>query len=491
MAKPSHPLAHAAPSAPTQRVRALHHPHPSLRTRGDDVDSLGSTSSSLSEVLSALSHAFDLTAGQSLGHTMRTCAIGMRLGEELGLGEEQRCALYYALLLKDSGCSSNAARMAALFGSQDQTVKARMKLVDWENPVRLVLYAMRNSGLGRSLPRRVMHFLRLASTGNVTRDLIQIRCDRGADIALRLGFPSSTGEAIRSLDEHWCGVGYPAGRCGEEIPLLSRIANLAQTVDVFFHAHGVHAALAMARQRRGRWFDPALVDLMLPWRDDRVWWARLATGHLAAEVVAAEPGDARRVTAAGLDDIARAFADIIDAKSPYTSRHSSSVAAIARGIARASGLSEIEQHDLYRAGLLHDIGKLGVSSAILDKPGMLTPDERRVIERHPAYTWEILSRVSAFDDFAWTAAIHHEKLDGSGYPWGLEARHLDAGSRILGVADMYEALTADRPYRAGMSREKALGILESERGTKLCGAALDGLQAIDTDVEIAVAELAA
>ena len=421
----------------------------------------------LSEVLSALSYALDLTEGQPAGHTNRTCVIGMRLGDEIGLSPEQRTALYFALLLKDTGCSSNAAKMAALFGSDDQLVKRRMKFVDWHRPVSLALHTAQLCGVGQSTADRVRHFLGIARTSDVTRDIMQIRCDRGADIALGLGFPDATAAAIRSLDEHWCGLGQPAGLRGETIPVLARIANIAQTVDVFYIAGGVDAALKVVRARRGRWFDPALADLVLRWKRDHDFWRSLDASVLRDTVLALEPGaHTRQVDADGLDAVARSFAEIIDAKSPYTARHSFNVADYARRISARLGYPASEQRRIYRAGLLHDIGKLGR----LDAP------ERAAIEQHPRFTWEILQRVDAFSDIAWLAAVHHEKLDGSGYPWGLSADALDEPSRILAVADIYEALSADRPYRAGMPYAQALEILRGESGTKLCAAALRGLE---------------
>lgn len=432
---------------------------------------------SLSEVLSALSHALDLTEGQPPGHILRACLVGMRLAEEAGLGEEERSALYYALLLKDAGCSSNAARMAALFGSPDQAAKYRMKLVDWHRKVPLALRTARTVGLGSSLRERVRHFVAIARTPDMTRDLIQVRCDRGADIVLRLGFPEASAEAVRNLDEHWCGKGYPYGKRGEEIPLLARIASLAQNVEIFHAAYGVGAALRMASDRGGSWFDPALVRTVLGWRRDAAWWRALGEPGIESRVVAAEPGDrAREVDDEGLDSVALAFADIIDAKSPFTFRHSTNVAEYARAAARHQGADSGEQRRLYRAGLLHDVGKLGVSSRILDKAGPLTPEERAGIERHPGFSWEILSRVGAFRGFAWTAVLHHEKLDGSGYPWGYTAEQLDGPARTLCVADIYEALTADRPYRAGMPPETALGILRKEAAAgRVCGEAVEAL----------------
>jgi HD-GYP domain-containing protein (c-di-GMP phosphodiesterase class II) len=432
---------------------------------------------SLSELLSALSRALDMTEGQPPGHTLRTCFVGMRLADELGLPEALRTALYYALLLKDAGCSSNAARMASLFGSDDQGVKYRMKFPDWHGTLGLAVATARNVATDGRLRDRVRHFLQIARTENMTRDLIQVRCDRGADIVRSLGFPEASAQTVRSLDEHWCGKGYPQGLEGEEIPLLARIANLAQTLEIFHAVGGPRAALRMARERRGRWFDPALVDRVLAWRGDEAFWVALASPDIEARVVAAEPGaEARRADAAELDAVCEAFAHIIDAKTPYTYRHSTNVAAFAAGIAAEAGEPAAEQRRLRRAGLLHDVGKLGVSSRILDKPGALTPAERAEIERHPAYSWEILSRVGAFRDFAWTAVLHHEKVDGSGYPWRLDGPQLDGPARVLGVADIHEALTADRPYRAGMDPAKSFSLIAGMPG--LCPAAVAGLESL-------------
>jgi putative nucleotidyltransferase with HDIG domain len=431
----------------------------------------------LSEMLSALSHALDMTEGQPVGHTLRACMIGLRLADELDIDPALRESLYYALLLKDAGCSSNAARMAMLFGSPDQDVKYRMKLVDWHKSVRLAIHTMRTVGKGAPLWTRAAHFLRIARTPDMTRDLIEIRCDRGAEIVRQIGFPEETAAAVRSLDEHWNGRGYPDGLRGESIPLLSRIALLAQTLEIYSNAHGVTAALDMAAARRGTWFDPRLVDRVLQWRRDVTWWHSLQVPDIADRVVASEPSSVPvLVDDAGLDRIAEAFAEIIDAKSPFTFRHSTNVARYARGVAEVTGCNAEESRRIYRAGLLHDIGKLGISNRILDKNGPLTADERTEIERHPVYSLEILERVDAFSDFRTPAVLHHEKLDGTGYPWRRSSHELDHAARILAVVDIFEALTADRPYRAGMPTERALGIIHGEGPGRLCGNVVGALE---------------
>ena len=411
--------------------------------------------------------------------------IAMRIADGLGLGAADRTALYYAMLLKDAGCSSNAARITALFGTDDHTVKPRMKYVDADRKVRLAIETFRNTGGTGGLRSRIAYFMGIARGGGVTRELIAIRCERGANIARQMGFPEATCSAIRSLDEHWNGGGHPEGLKERAIPLLARIANLAQTVDIFHGAQGVDATMAIVKDRRKTWFDPQLADFVLTWRNDAAWWTWLIESAPELEVVAMEPPQSRRgVHGVGFDLVAQSFADIVDAKSPFTYRHSTNVSRWARQVGSKFFTDEHELTRLSRAGLLHDIGKLGVSNTILDKNGPLFDDERTAMQAHPVHTWEILRRVPAFSDFARMASLHHEKLDGTGYPWKVPGEALDLQSRILVVADIFEALTADRPYRAGMPIEAALALLEKDRGTKLDAAVLDALAAAVTEIPL-------
>jgi putative nucleotidyltransferase with HDIG domain len=421
----------------------------------------------LAEVLSALTVALDHTEGQRPGHTLRTCVLAMRLGRELGLDRPALEALYYAALLKDAGCSSNAARMSALFGSDDQVVKRNMRLVDWHDRWRLAMRTAQNCGMGGSPLARLRHFLLIARTPNMTREIIQARCERGAAIAAHLGFPTASSEAIAFVDEQWCGLGHPVGLAGSDIPVLSRILLLAQTLEVFVTEEGLDVAIRMVRARRGRWFDPVLADLVVAWRGDAALWQSLAdSARLEATVVALEPSSSPMLaTEERLDAIARGFAAVIDAKSPFTGTHSANVARYAAEIARATGGTPAYVRSVLRAGLLHDLGKLAISNRILDKPGRLDDDERAIIRHHPKWTWEILRDVPSFASVAASASMHHERLDGAGYPWGLASPALDRMARILALADVYEALTADRPYRGPLPTDEVLRIMARDRGT--------------------------
>ncbi len=174
------------------------------------------------------------------------------------------------------------------------------------------------------------------------------------------------------------------------------------------------------------------------------------------------------VTPERLDLTARAFARIIDAKSPFTYRYSERVADTAVMMAEHMEFPAPAVRDQRRAGLLHDIGKLGVSNRILDKPGPLTPKEHARIKKHPGLTYEVLMRVPPFRTIAEVAASHHEKLDGTGYHRGMTGEDLDLPSRILAVTDIFDALSQGRPYRPAMPMERVLGLLKEESGEKLC-----------------------
>ena len=405
-----------------------------------------------------------------MGHSARSCMIGMRIGAEIGLADAQRSALFYSLLLKDAGCSSNAARISALFGADDLDVKRDRKLTHWPGTSASLAHAVRTAGSGASPLERARRIIAVSRSGaEGARELIETRCERGDDIARMLSLAEDTAQAIRGLDEHWDGRGYPAGFAGEAIPVLARVIGLAQTVEVFFVSYGPEAAQAMARERSGQWFDPQLVDALDSVGRDRDFWESLRAEDPLARVAAFEPEDrALFAGARSLDRVAGAFAKVVDAKSPWTYRHSRCVAEIAVAIGGALDLDPDELRRLAPAGLLHDIGKLGVSNRILDKPGRLTSEEWDAVRRHPELTFRILSRVSAFSDVAEMAASHHERLDGTGYHRGLTGEQLDQPARILAVADVCEALSAERPYRPALSAREIKDIMSRDVGSGLC-----------------------
>ena len=430
----------------------------------------------LSEVVGALSYALDITEGQPEGHAVRGCLIGMRISQVLGLSDGDRSDLFYALLLKDLGCSSNSARLCNIFGTDDLTLKRAHKLNDWTSGSQAASFAFSHVP-GASALGRAWQVLLVAVKGQGSgREMVETRCERGADIAKMIGLTDTTAAAIRALDEHWDGNGLPDGIAGDAIPVLARVACLAQTVEVFFAEGGHAAAYTVARERRGTWFDPAIVDALLAFEHDAVFWDGLRRRDARTRLAALEPEDrVLMVDGPGLDRVAEAFARVVDAKSPYTARHSDGVARIAIELAQGMGLSRREHVLLRRAALLHDIGKLGVSNLILDKPGKLDEAEVRSMRRHPRHTLEILGRVHAFSGVAEVAARHHERLDGRGCHIGLNGDQLTRLDRLLAVADVCEALSAERPYRAALPPSEVRKLIKAEAGKALCPEAVEAL----------------
>jgi len=299
-----------------------------------------------------------------------------------------------------------------------------------------------------------------------------------------MGFPRQTAEAIRSMDEHWDGWGYPDGLRKNAIPLESRIINLAQVAEIFFDIGGPAAALDTVAKRSGRWFDPELVRVFTRIATPPGFWYALRSDNLIPAVTALQPSPSSVAADPGtLERIALAFAWVIDAKSPYTYEHSEGVSAIAARIGERMDFSLEEIARLRQMALLHDIGKLAVPNRILDKRGPLTDAEFVVVRHHPRHTYEILSHVPIFEELAEEAGSHHERMDGRGYHRGLPAGELSAAARVLAVADVTEALGSDRPYRKGMPPDAVARVLRDTSGTSLCPRAVEAaLDVLSTPV---------
>jgi putative nucleotidyltransferase with HDIG domain len=419
----------------------------------------------VAEVVSALSQALDLGSGASAWHSVRTCVLGMRIARELGLTEEAQGELYYSLLLKDAGCSSNASDIYNALRSDDISAKRDVKKVDWTRMGREALtYALAHVAPERPFWERAKAIAKVASQQKKqTQKVTALRCERGATLARLMGLEEGTATGIAGLDEHWDGSGNPVGLIGEAIPLSSRIMLLAQTLEVFFADDGPETAVSVATQRSRRWFDPDLVRAVRALSSGKKLWSGLGQGRDLELALQMEPRPKTMSEGhVSLDAICQAFAQIVDAKSPFTYNHSNGVANAAVTIAKNLDLEPSRILFVRHAALLHDLGKMAVSNAVLEKPGKLDEDEWKAMRSHPEFTLSILRTIPGFEEMSEVAASHHEKLDGSGYFRGLTADRMSTEARILVVADIFDALTADRPYRAGMPLEKVHRILRED-----------------------------
>src|SRR6201992_139903 len=250
-----------------------------------------------SELISALSYALDLTEGRSMGHSVRTCVMGMRLAQHIGMSMEHKADLYYRLLMKDAGCSSNSSRLFHILNADEIRAKRDVKTTDWTKVgFESLNFALTHVATETPLPQRMWKLLQVAATQQAdSRDLVKIRCERGSYIAKKLGFSDAVAEGIHSLDEHWNGGGYPNHLMGAEIPMFSRIANLCQTLEVFYEARGEEDALDAVQSRGGRWFDPELVAATMSLSKQGILWLGLDSKDLLENVLVMEPEERRLI----------------------------------------------------------------------------------------------------------------------------------------------------------------------------------------------------
>jgi len=382
------------------------------------------------DVISALSLALDLAEKKQLQHARRVTYVAMRLAERVGLPPDDLKKIYLAGMLHDIGITG--------------------------------------------------HFEEVETSPE--SELVRRHPLKGKEIVDQLPHCAGTGDIIACHHERWDGNGYPGGLRGPEIPLPSRIIFLADRFEVEFHNRGtlLDAETLLARwlgDKASTLFDPQLCEVLSSLMREMEFILDFSSPYLASIIERRRPSYVTTLDQQELEKVGLAFAELIDNKSPFTANHSQGVAALATFIAAEMGFPTDLGSRIRIAGLLHDLGKMAVPTSLLDKPARLTPEEFRVIKTHPYYTRLILGHIRGLEEMATVASMHHEKLDGGGYPAGLRAPELPLEARIIAVADMYEALTAHRPYRQGLSSREALGLLEKEcRANRIDPAPVEALR---------------
>lgn len=422
---------------------------------GPDVDGV-----SVAELVATLSYAADLGLGQPMAHCMRQTVIALRLADLVGASDEDRRATYYLGLMMNTWCHADAAEQASWFGD-DISFKGDGFETLGMNTAQTVAFLVRRVGAHGSAAGRVRRLAGFPLTGpGLVSQFLKTHCELGAQFALRIGLQEPVATAVHQAYEQWDGKGEPAHLRGVAISLPARLVQLAGPVEIFSRRHGIEAARSMSLRHRGTYFDPTAVDLfreharpLLDGLDQASEWDA---------VLALDPALSRQVGGAELDLVLLAMADLVDQKSPQFAGHSRGVAALAGEAARVSDLPSDDVTSIRRAGLIHDLGRLGVSNAVWDKARPLTNAELERVRMHPYLTERMLARVAGLGRSRDIAARHHERLDGSGYPRGLTAASLGIGDRLLAAADVYHAKTEGRPHRPPLTGVQAGAHLRQE-----------------------------
>jgi HD-GYP domain-containing protein (c-di-GMP phosphodiesterase class II) len=413
----------------------------------------------LAELVGALSLGIDLGFGQPMEHVLRQCLIALRLAEGMGLDEEQRAVVYYTALLINIGCHTDAHEQAKWFG--DDIALKSIKYDHEPRSLRMAASGMRFLGSGQPPLHRFRLGLEFALSGHrEVDDMIAHHAAIARTMAEQLSLSDGILEAIGAAYERWDGRGWPGDLEGEQVPLASRLAHVAEFVEVANRIGGQDAARQLARERRGGDFDPALADLVEAEAD--VVLSGLDTVVVWDAVIDAEPALAVMLAGERLDSALLALANFVDLKSPYFLGHGRAVSELAAEAGAALGLSEAELLLLRRAGLLHGLGRLGISNAILDKRGPLGAGEWERVRLQPYLTDRMLRQSDSLAPVARIAVQHRERLDGSGYPRGLSGAAISREARILAAADAYQAMREPRPHRPERSPEEAATELRAD-----------------------------
>jgi HD-GYP domain-containing protein (c-di-GMP phosphodiesterase class II) len=379
----------------------------------------------LAELLAALSLGIDLGFSQPMEHVLRQCLIALRLAEQAGVDEEGRSAVYFTALLINVGCHADAHEQAKWFGD-DLAVKANK----YKHGPGLVAAAasMRMIGAGKPPLHRFRLGLEFMISGHREMDMAT-HGKLARTLAEQLGLAEAVLDGLGSAYEQWNGRGWPGKRRGEQIPLGSRIAQIAEFVEVAHRMGGIAFATALAKRHSGKHFDPALSGVLCA-RAEEIF-KDLDTVQTWNVVIDAEPALAVVLSGDELDSSLSAVANFVDLKTPYSLGHSGNVAELAAAAGSTMGLPSSDVETLRRAGFVHDFGRLGVSNGIWDKRGPLGAGEWERVRMHPYITERMLRQSPALAPLGAIAAQHRERLDGSGYPRGISGG--GAPATLVGV----------------------------------------------------------
>jgi HD-GYP domain-containing protein (c-di-GMP phosphodiesterase class II) len=427
----------------------------------------------LAEFVAALSLATDLGLGQPQAHVLRQTIIASRIASAAGFTDEQQSAVYYTSLLAWVGCVADSHELAKWFGD-DRGIRAASYEID-KAGLPMMWFMLGHVGNGTPAMRRLGMVGRfLAGGSRDAANSMVTHCQAAGLLAEQLGLSELVGQALHQAFERWDGKGVPDQRAGPDLDPVIRAVQLADDAEVLLQVGGREAALEMLRARRGTEFDPELVDLVVDQPDDvfadiddQLAWDTVLAGIDHHDPV---------LTEADLTRVLAVFADYADVKSPTWAGHSRGVEALAAAGAEHLGLPMADRVLTSRAAFVHDLGALGVSTGIWDKPGPLSPAERERVRTHPYLTERVLARPTRLQEIGAVAALHHERLDGSGYPRGVRADAIPITARLVAAADVLHALGERRPHRPPLPEDERAPVLREEvRAGRLDGEAVNAV----------------
>jgi HD-GYP domain-containing protein (c-di-GMP phosphodiesterase class II) len=399
------------------------------------------------EVVGALSLATDLGTGQPLEHALRTAVLAVRLGELAGASAKELADTYYVALLHASGCTSNGHEAALLYGD-DIEHRAAFFLIDPTSPAEVLAFYRAHVGAGR--PPEVRSALiedAIANAGPRARDAFATMCEIAQRFAGWLDLGSSVQAALEYVFARWDGRGFPDAR-GDAIPLPMRLLHVARDISLFLSAAGPDEARGVIARRTGAAYEPRLAELALRNFDEIL--AELDETRMWEQVLEIEPFPQVWIRGEKVDAAFVAIAALTGLKSPWLREHSTGVADLAEAAAWRLGLPAASVTLVRRAALAHDLGRVGVSNAIWEKPGRLGFGEWERVRLHPHFTERAFAQSRELAPIGILAGSHHERLDGSGYHRGTRGTGLDQAARILAAADCYGAMREARPYRPAL-----------------------------------------
>lgn len=414
----------------------------------------------LADLLASVSLLSDLGFALPPEESMRSCLIATSLARRLGLADADVSDAYYTSLLQHLGCTGFAHETAAIYGDElvANGAAARLDSDDWRDVVDTFLRATTR---GRPLGERARMIAYTLVRGDAwgTR-YAAARCEVGRETARRLGLSEGVRRGLHEVAEGWNGKGGILDLDGEAISLPARIANVAAVASRFDDVGGEAAAVGAVRRRAGRSLDPTIVATFSA--HARAILGELRAGDPRDALLQAEPAPVRVVSQAALAGVAAAVGDIADLKSTFTLGHSAGVADLAARAAAGTGLGEERVSRLRVAALLHDLGRVGISTGTWERPGPLTGAEWEQVRLHPYHSERMLARSEALRPTAEIAGMHHERLDGSGYHRGSSGRSIPVEARILAAADAFHAMTEERAHRRALQPAQAAEELRSE-----------------------------